>query len=163
MTTTLERIEFGFTRTDCSCRTCRRNCMFMPGFLIPGDLERMIPVGADPLQWSETNLLASPGAVVRVRETKELARIPTLVPATKDDGSCIHYRQRRCQIHDVAPFGCAFFDCGPERGLLSVDGLIAVSNAWRERSLYARLWEHLDALGKRQECASVLRERMRQS
>jgi len=37
------------------------NCRFMPGFLIPADLTRIIPPGADPVIWAEANLLASPG------------------------------------------------------------------------------------------------------
>lgn len=156
-----ERIEFGLPRTECTCRTCRRNCMFMPGFLIPADLTRMIPTDAEPFHWSETNLLASPGALAM--KDGEFIRIRTLVPASKEDGSCIHYRQRRCQIHEISPFGCAFFDCGPERENVSRKGLIAVMEAWREKnSLYAQIWNHLHSLGKCRESAEVLRERMQE-
>ena len=154
-----ERTEFGLPRTECTCRTCRRNCMFMPGFLIPADLDRMIPAGVDPFEWAEKNLLASPGAVVMAKG--ELYRIPTLVPATRDDGApCIHYRQRRCQIWETSPFGCAFFDCNErERNDdLANAGLSAVAEAWHTEGgcLYTRLWERLEFIGKEQEEVAVL-------
>ena len=107
------RAEFGIARSSCACRDCQRNCRHMPGFLIPADLTRMIPPGADPFLWAEANLLASPGALVA--KDGKLFRIPTLVPAVKADGSCIHLtggkRNGKCAIHEIAPFGCAFFDC----------------------------------------------------
>jgi hypothetical protein len=154
------RTEFGFERTSCECRVCRRNCMYMPGFLIPADLERMIPVGSDPLKWAEDNLLASPGALVM--KNGNTFRIPTLVPAVKPDGSCIHYRQRKCQIWENSPFGCAFFDCGPERGGMSHLGLIEICELWvrQDESLYVQIWLHLAELKLFQESADVLRERM---
>jgi hypothetical protein len=132
----------------------------MPGFLIPADLDRMISSGVAPLVWAETNLLASPGALA-VKDGKQF-RIKTLVPAVKRDGSCIHLIDDRCTIHAVAPFGCAFFDCGPERGNISVQGLIQVMEAWREDSIYQRIWEHLSAIGKTQLKPDILRDRMRQ-
>ena len=58
------RTEFGAERTSCACEACRRCCRFLPAWLIPSDLERMIPAGADPSQWAEANLLASPGPLV---------------------------------------------------------------------------------------------------
>jgi len=153
-----ERIEFGMPRTSCSCRECRRNCLYMPGFLIPTDLDRMIPQDVDPFEWADINLLASPGAIV-IR-AGQLARIPTLVPATKPDGSCIHYRQHRCQIHDTSPFGCAFFDCSgdPAQEQLSHIGIRAVCVSLD--SLYARIWLHLWNAGRRQDGPEVIRERM---
>ena len=83
-----ERTEFGVPRTHCSCKTCKLNCLVMPGCLIPSDLDRMIPRTTDPFRWAESNLLASPGAVAM--KNGKLFRIPTLVPATKADGSCIN-------------------------------------------------------------------------
>jgi hypothetical protein len=69
-----ERTEFGYPRTNCACKVCKNNCRHMPGFLIPSDLERMIPHGVNPMQWAEDSLLASPGAIV-VRN-RELVRVP---------------------------------------------------------------------------------------
>jgi hypothetical protein len=134
----------------------------MPGFLIPSDLERMIPAGEDAYLWADKHLLASPGALA-IRDGQTF-RIHTLVPAVKKDGSCIHLTgQLRCGIHAVAPFGCAYFDCGPERGNLSSQGLVEVMKAWRAGDLYAKLWNRLWSRWKRQHKPDILRERMRRS
>ncbi|MGH3428238.1 MAG: hypothetical protein ACRDQZ_11850 [Mycobacteriales bacterium] len=155
-----DRIEFGYERTTCACRGCQTNCRFMPGFLIPADLERMIPADTDPIAWTEVNLLASPGALVA--QGQKLFRIPTLVPAVKADRSCMHLSDEgRCDVHAIAPFGCAFFDCGPERGQLSVKGLTDVLQAQRqEGSLYRKIWEHLNEIGRRQLAPEILRRVM---
>jgi hypothetical protein len=158
-----ERTEFGFERTHCDCRECQINCRFMPGFLIPADLDRMIPANADPYNWAEKNLLASPGAVVMNTATGETSRIYTLVPAVKKDGSCINLKDGLCTIHETAPFGCAFFDCGPERENLSRKGLWEVWKAWQEDGLYARLWKYLQAQKFTQKAPEVLRARMREA
>jgi hypothetical protein len=134
----------------------------MPGYLIPADLERMIPAGADPLEWAETNLLASPGATVI--KDGVMFRIPTLVPASKADGSCIHFRQRRCAIWETSPFGCAFFGCtpSPDQERLAQQGLKSVYEACRnpEPTLYARIWEHLWLSGRQSEAPDEKRARM---
>jgi hypothetical protein len=154
------RTEFGYLRTSCDCQVCQNNCRIMPGFLIPTDLGRLLPPSTDPFAWADENLLASPGALI-LRAGK-LDRIRTLVPATKADGSCIHLTGcGRCAIHPVAPFGCAFFDCGPERGQLSQHGLYEVLDAWQRRpTLYAALWDHLWANGRQQYPPEELRARM---
>jgi len=42
------RTEFGSARTACSCANCSINCRFIPGYLIPADLERIAAhVGAE--------------------------------------------------------------------------------------------------------------------
>ena len=46
------REEFGFQRITCSCRKCSLWCEFVPGSLVPSDLDRLIPVGDDPLLWA---------------------------------------------------------------------------------------------------------------
>jgi hypothetical protein len=135
----------------------------MPGNLVPSDLDRLIPATViDVLKWAEANLLASPGAIVRYGG--QLYRIPTLVPATKPDGSCVHLTpDNRCDIHAIAPFGCAFFDCktAQPEGAASA-ALMAVSEAWYN-GLYGRIWRHLWAVGKRQHGPEVLRARMREA
>jgi hypothetical protein len=74
----------------------------------------MMPHDADPFERAEENLLASPGARVMDVATGRQFRVGTLVPAKKADGSCIHLGEDgKCAIRAVAPFGCAFFDCGP--------------------------------------------------
>lgn len=159
------RTEFGQPRTSCSCEVCVGNCRVMPGYLIPADLERMIPVGEEPLAWAERNLFASPGALVMVASTGRTFRIRTLVPAIKPDGSCINLTEGgSCAIHEVSPFGCAFFDCGPEtqeRSQLARQGLLAVYDATitNQDSLYYKIWSHLANHGFAQKAPDVLRRK----
>lgn len=152
------RTEFGRERNFCACKTCVENCRHMPGFLIPADLPRMLPADQSPLVWAEANLLASPGA--KVIYQGQLMRIPTLVPATKPDGSCIHLKGRNCQIYQVAPFGCAFFSCSSYDPKLSELGLKEIVRDASSGGLYTRLWQHLDRKGLRQLSAEILRNRM---
>lgn len=155
------RKDFGFRRTVCGCDACVHNCKFMPGFLIPADLDRMIPAGANPLAWAEANLLASPGALVQKGTVR--FRIQTLVPAVRSNGTCINFNNGLCTIHQIAPFGCAYFDHamsraeGDER---SHAGLMAVIEAWRTPSLYQTIWSHLHERGFKQHPPDVLRSRM---
>lgn len=162
------RTEFGAQRTTCACKICITNCRYMPGFLIPADLDRLIPVSAAGvtavLRWANENLLASPGALIRIKATGEITRVPTLVPATKPDGSCIHLSDdHRCTIHENAPFGCAFFDCrsGADSYALSAEGVIQTAEAHRNRALYSLIWTHLYETGRRQQPAEVLQNRLR--
>jgi len=125
---------------------------------VPSDLGRMIPEGVDPFAWAETQLLASPGAVA-MRDGKKF-RIHTLVPAVKADGSCIHFENGLCAIHEVAPFGCAYFDCGPDpRYEASRDALIAIMREPPD-GLYNRIWRFLSKHGLEQQGPEVLRQRM---
>lgn len=155
----MSRTEYGAERVSCICRECRRNCLYIPGYLIPADLDRMIPEGVNPIAWAELNLLASPGATVI--KDGEIFRIGTLVPKTKPDGSCIHYHKRGCAIWETAPFGCAFFGCGAQdEDRLSQRGLKDTWDAQRDpASLYSRIWRHLWSTGKRQDGPEILRAR----
>jgi Fe-S-cluster containining protein len=160
------RIEFGHQRTFCDCENCQLNCRTMPGYLIPADLRRMLPEEGEVFAWAEQNLLASPGALVEKNGNR--FRIPTLVPAVKADGSCINYTaEGRCAIHQIAPFGCAFFDCKSpplsSRDNLSKAGLTAVYKEMFQKSetLYRRIWSHLAEKGLVAQSADVLREKMR--
>jgi hypothetical protein len=132
----------------------------MPGCLIPADLGRMIPKGIDPFKWAEENLLASPGALVM--KDGEVFRIPTLVPAVQEDGACIHLTEdHQCSIHENAPFGCAFFDCGPEPKGLIDKGLVEIHKSFADvTNLYAALWIHLAYKGRVQRKPEELRAEM---
>jgi hypothetical protein len=132
----------------------------MPGYLIPSDLDRMKPAGQDVFAWAEQNLLASPGALVS--RNGIAFRINTLVPAKKRDGSCINLRDGLCQIHAIAPFGCAFFSCrdGLESYGLSAKGLHAIMRDKEALGLYRQIWLHLDSKGLRSQAPEVLRKRM---
>jgi hypothetical protein len=137
----------------------------MPGYLLPSDLERIIPPFVDSFTWAQDNLLASPGALLMDSRTLKTFRVGTLVPAVKADGSCIHLTaDNRCDIHEISPFGCAFFDCSTDaRGNLLRDSFYLIQEAQADpMSRYARIWSHLYRTGRVQQSAEVLRAKMRQ-
>lgn len=146
------RTEFGARRSTCACGSCRLYCKVMPGALIISDLERMIPKDADPLAWAEENLLASPGALVANSKTGQQTRVPTLVPATKENGHCIYLTDdEQCSIHTNSPFYCCMFSCftsDKKAHNLSVQGIQQVANDFANQGLYSKIWLHLAALGK---------------
>lgn len=156
----LSRSEFGFMRTQCSCQSCARNCRFIPGYLIPADLDRLVPAGSDAFSWAMGNLLASPGAVVMTQGA--LFRIPTLVPSRKNDNSCRFLNGNNlCDIHADAPFGCAFFDdhmSDAEANFKSAAGLRSIIDGLR--GLYGRLWQLLWDSGLRADGPEESRRRM---
>lgn len=99
-----------FERTVCGCADDVANCRRQPGPIGPGDLERIAAHLSEPvtsvLRWFK----ASPGAVVLDRRTGSMVRVGSITPRQNSDGSCIFLKNDRCQIHPVAPFGCAYFD-----------------------------------------------------
>ena len=155
------RTELGFKRTICGCTLCVTNCRFIPGFLIPADLERLMP-DEHPHEWAETNLLASPGALVM--KDGQTYRIPTLVPKTKPDGTCINLTDTgKCAIHEVSPFGCAFFDhtmSKAEGDRLLHPALREIALAWSHTSLYSVTWTYLNSKGLVQKHSTELRAKM---
>lgn len=158
----MTRTEFGIERVSCGCEKCRAFCTFMPGVLLPSDLLRLLPCFVDPLEWAEENLLASPGAIAV--QGINVFRIPTLVPKTKEDGSCIHLRpDGLCGIHDKAPFGCAFFGCGaPHENWIADKGMMTILEDIRKPdSLYLTVWAHLALKGLTQQGPEILRQKRR--
>lgn len=150
------RVEYGQRRTKCSCRLCVMNCRYIPGYLISSDLERMLPgismLGwPSILRWAEEHLLASPGALLLNLQTGQTRRVPTLVPARKTDGTCINLDKGKCMIHEVAPFGCAFFDhTTPAAALHSLLALEEIERQHSNKdSTYSRIWNHLHETGFR--------------
>jgi hypothetical protein len=135
------RTEFGFRRTVCACHECTLNCRYLPGYLVPTDLERIqlyLSTRQDLLAWARQHLLASPGALVLHKG--QVVRIPTLVPARRADGACTFLTgDDRCAIHPMAPFGCAFFDAHQplaEADRRSKWGLQSVLEAWNKSRPY---------------------------
>lgn len=178
------RTEFGVERTSCACDACRRCCRFLSPWLIPSDLERLIPSGADPLKWAESNLLASPGPlVVQVVEqefgscsepqkserrlVRRQFRVPGLVLAANPDGSCKFLSASgSCSIHEISPFGCAFFDGHAHRSPVSDRLLHAGLNscsAVGPKHLYHRLRRHLIHKGLVSPTPETQRARMRRA
>jgi hypothetical protein len=151
------RTQYGMIRTTCACTVCVNNCRHMPGYLVPDDLDRLLPDDRDwhgKLLWASQHLRASEGARA-VKDGQEI-RIPTIVPAHRADLSC-HWLgdDSRCKVHADSPFGCAFFDC---RDTVDRDngreGLIDVYKTWYEadsenigRLRYAQVWIYLHSAG----------------
>lgn len=99
-----------FARTACACPADIEHCS-RPGYLVPDDLERIwrtlhLRGDTDPQRFFE----ASRGAVVANTATGQRFRIGTIVPKIERDQCVFLDCHRRCTIHEVAPFGCAFFD-----------------------------------------------------
>ena len=150
-----------FDRTVCACEGCRTPCRVMPGFIAPGDAARMAGhLGVTEAQIEE-KLLASPGARVGKFEGSELKtfRIHTIVPARKEDGSCVFLQgDGKCSVHPVSPFGCSYFDwhMGRDEGdRRSAWGLRQIMGSME----YAEMWRRLDDAGRVSEPPEVLRKR----
>jgi Fe-S-cluster containining protein len=99
-----------FNRTKCACRDCVACCKRQPGPLIPGDYERIQKhLGAADAQMRSL-FWASPGSLVKNILTNRVYRIGTITPRMRK-GRCVFLDEDdRCKIHEVAPFGCAYFD-----------------------------------------------------
>lgn len=144
------RIMFGFARTECACDECALNCRFIPGYLIPTDLDAMTAhLGYESvLTFALEHLLASPGATVMA--DGEVFQIPTLVPARQTNGACKFLtKENHCAVHAVSPFGCSHFDVHQskvEADERSLRGLHAIAQEWSAGGLYARVWAILHAM-----------------
>jgi Fe-S-cluster containining protein len=160
------RQQFGFTRTSCDCHDCSVNCRFVPGMLIPHDLEPLRwATGPEvlPADWARQNLLASPGALV-ASPKRGVFRIRTLVPARRPDGACKFLTaDNRCAVHAVAPYGCAFFDAHMEKGeglRRSRAGLVAIAEDAAVQSIYSQVWHLLHDEGLNAPSPEECRHRM---
>jgi Fe-S-cluster containining protein len=88
-------------------------CKRQPGPLAPGDIERIAAHLQVPIATALDRFWASPGALVRhtYDDGREvIMRIGTITPRYAA-GRCVFLNaQDRCDIHAVAPAGCAYFD-----------------------------------------------------
>lgn len=167
-TPALPRTEFDFARTTCACCLCVENCKHIPGYLVPDDIERMAKtLGYTNIgEFAFDCLLASPGATVM--QEGQVFQIPTLVPKRKTtDGACVFLDEKnRCRIHEVAPFGCAYFDHrmdNAEANRRSSRGLQEIARHWATlggRSSYTVLWRLLYVAGHRAVPPHVARANM---
>lgn len=155
------REEFGFQRTSCSCRKCSVWCEHIPGYLVPSDLDRLIPSGEDPLIWAEQNLLASPG--LQIKTPQFTVSIPSLVPRRQQNGHCQWLQDGHCTVHENSPFGCAFLSqCSQSNAhgqKITNAGRAARAEAFQKDGLYAQIWKHLWAKGLRELTSQVNRKR----
>lgn len=158
-----ERTEFGFRRNTCACASCANNCRHIPGMLIPADIPRIARhLGyADVMEFARDNLLASPGALV-IKDDQQI-RIHTLVPQRGEDGACKFLKTNLCLIHQVAPYGCAFFSEHESRTVGDTKSTHALVNIIRDaesKGRYARVWRTLDAEGLKARAPEDIRARM---
>jgi len=132
-----------FDRTRCDCDSCLAACRHIPGGLIPQDMNRITEsLSVDDVEaWSLQHLLASAGAEVPLEG--ELCQLPTIVPDSRPDGSCVFLDNDRCTIHEVAPYGCSHLDMhlsSRESRLRSNAGLRSIAIDWAKKGPYSRLW-----------------------
>jgi hypothetical protein len=135
-----DRLEFDFARTRCDCEICRIPCKHVPGSLVPSDLQRLCPEGQDLLAWAEEHLLALTERPV-----------PTLVPRRQANGACHWFFEGKCAVHEVSPFGCAYFDshmAAEEATRRRTAANDARKEDARRHGLYYRVWQHLIQKGK---------------
>lgn len=105
-----------FERTKCACPECIACCR-RPGQLIPSDVSRLVGrLIVDGRAANSRDALRffrrAPLSVVQDRLTGSTRVILCAVPAVGKDGYCILFDAvtHGCTVHDVSPFGCAFFD-----------------------------------------------------
>jgi len=161
----------------------------MPGYLMPSDLMGYLGTRAF-IPASRWNLLASEGTFVAqvnmMTGEMDKFRIPTLVPSTKEDGSCLHYKDGKCGVHNDSPTGCKMFNaCAVGRKAEKQDEmateyqqeLLRVWAKWQaveegmseetrrghgledpteDEQLYCGAWHYLWKIGKRKENAAEL-------
>jgi Fe-S-cluster containining protein len=146
------RTFMGYNRTTCNCEECTKNCRYIPGYLV--SVREFEDIG-DWLNWDghgEAEIFlkkyfrASPGALVSRGDF--IFRIPTIVPARQENGWCIFFDGKRCKIHPVAPFACAFFDMHQNSLVserLAREGIVQVLIEWEDQfqSSYCGFWNVL--------------------
>lgn len=133
-------------RSSCSCSQCRCACETMPGYLVPEDLEHL------PVE----HLRSSSGALV-IKDGVPM-QIPTIVPASRPDGSCVFYANGKCTVHAHSPWGCRAFNVcetdTPDVQMRRQIGLALVYQDHLEGGPYHQLTKSLppaEDLGKRKQ------------
>lgn len=166
-----ERTEFGFHRTNCGCRLCAINCEFIPGFLIPSDIPRLMEHFGftDEKEFARQHLRASPGSLVM--RDGVIFRIPCLVPRRQRNVSCQWLTpDKKCAVHEVSPYGCAFLDVHMSKEEQDARAQVALLQLEREfdnyaklrGSTYAVLWHYLNNMGLTNIDPRIMRKRMNQ-
>lgn len=142
-----DRIE---RSASCDCTQCVLACKSMPGYLVPGDIERIAEfMGVDPdnEDFLADNFRASEGPLLLEAATGKTYRIPTIVPAQYDDnGRCVFLAEGdRCMIHQVSPYGCSRFRVcdhpSREADVRSKMGLQAITASLDYTMLWMWLWQ----------------------
>jgi hypothetical protein len=95
----------------------------------------LCPPGQDLFAWSEQHLRAL-----------DDPRVPTLVPARQSNGACHWLVEGKCAVHELAPYGCAFFDShmtAAEANRRSAATIQSRLDDQAQNGLYYRVWLHL--------------------
>jgi Fe-S-cluster containining protein len=148
------------------------------------------PNGEEVRWLAALHLLASEGTFVAqvnmMTGEMDKFRIPTLVPSTKEDGSCVHYKDSKCGVHNDSPTGCKMFNaCAVGKKAEKQDEMATeyqqeLMGVWvrcqaveegmneetrrghgledptEEEQLYCKTWHYLWQIGKRKENAVEL-------
>lgn len=97
-----------FQPTTCRCPADKGNCTRQPGHLLPGQMEEILATLGASITDAARYFWNSPGMVIRTIEG--LRRIRTITPRF-ENGRCVFFTEDGlCGIHEVAPFGCRYFD-----------------------------------------------------
>ena len=103
-------VPVDFNRTKCACSRCVACCKRQPAAIVLEDWERIKKKLLTDDEGMRKKFWASPGALVKDTLTGETRRIGSITPRYSH-GKCIFLDENdRCRIHDVAPFGCSYFD-----------------------------------------------------
>lgn len=149
-----------FARTVCACPDDVANCKKKPGMLMPADIEpildKIVTLGLAPDHVAALAYLkATPGAKgLRLDpDGPKIITIPTISPRTIDGHRCVFLNaDDRCDIHEVAPAGCAAFDVHMSKG----EGQrrsVYIHRLIMESRLYTRLRQIL--IRRDQECSPL--------
>src|SRR5262245_50563821 len=98
-----------FQPTKCACPADQRNCTRQPGYLIPGQMRRILETLGKTIADAGVYFWNSPGMVVMNKQEGIPTRIRTITPRL-ENGACVFYKDGRCSIAVVAPFGCRDLD-----------------------------------------------------
>ena len=104
---------------ECSCESCSEGCTYCPGWFLPGEAEEVAEYLGMTLQelfdeklgvnwWVGGNdiFLLAP-AILTMSPGSEYPGDPR--------GTCIFYKDEKCEIHPVKPFECAMYRCNTTR------------------------------------------------
>jgi Fe-S-cluster containining protein len=106
-------------RESCTCDYCRAGCTRKPGWFLPGEAERAAEfMGLAPPEFFGRYL-----AVDWWEADDRLGQTFVLSPAIAGEetgtefpgnpgGTCVFYKDDRCQIHEVKPHECRDLWCG---------------------------------------------------
>jgi len=102
-------VKAPFEPTTCSCRADRKSCQRQPGHLLPGQLKEIADALGLAVEAARRYFWNSPGMVLANSRTGRTFRVRTITPRF-ENGRCVFFKNERCEVHAVAPFGCRFFD-----------------------------------------------------